>query len=148
MTVVAQLETCRTLSHARWQRWRRMLKPSFQIRWAYVSNLTFFTDVSILSTPALDNLAERVTHAMAEVVGNPVAYMPTIQTVGHDPLVLKFGRASFSIQKRLDVPFSDNKYFSESPLPTDVHISLLEQFEADVIKTTFEGRTSVTGGRR
>jgi hypothetical protein len=123
-------------------------KPNFQIRWAYVNNLTFFTDVPILSTPPLDNLSERVTRAMADVVGNPIAYTPTVQTIGHDPLVLKFGRAAFSIQRRLEVvPFADNKYFSESPLPTDVHIDLLEQFEADVI-ATFGARTTDAGGRR
>lgn len=107
-------------------------KPGFHIRWAYVSNLTFFTDVQVLSTPPLDNLAARVSDAMAKVVENPIAYVPIAQYVGHDPLTVKYGRASFSINRRLEVPFSDNKYFSEAPLPTDVHIGLLEQFEGDV----------------
>ena len=59
--------------------------------------------------------------------------MPTVQTIGHDPLIIKWGRSPFSIQRRLDVPFSENKYFSEAPLPTDVHIELLRNFEADVM---------------
>lgn len=107
-------------------------KPGLHIRWAYVSNITFFTDVPILSTPPLDALAARVSDAMAKVVENPITYVPLAQYVGHDPLNLKYGRASFSINRRVDVPFSDNKYFSEAPLPTDLHIGLLEQFEGDV----------------
>jgi hypothetical protein len=114
-------------------------KSGLQIRWAYVSNVTFFTDVPILSTPPLDKLAERASRAMAEVVGNPLPYTPTGQSIGHDPLSAKYGRAQLSIQRRLETPFSENKYFSESPLPTDVHIDLLKQFEADV-KTTFVRR--------
>lgn len=106
--------------------------PGVTKRWAYVSALTFFSDVSILSTPPLDKLAERTSRALSEILGEGIVYQPAGQMVGHDPLVMKYGRASLTIQRRLDVPFADNKYFSEAPLPTDVHLNLLERFEADV----------------
>jgi hypothetical protein len=41
--------------------------------------------------------------------------------------------AAFTIQRRGQTPFEENKYFSEAPLPTDIHINLLEQFEADTV---------------
>jgi hypothetical protein len=44
----------------------------------------------------------------------------------------KYGIAPFSITRRAESRFSENKYFSEAPLPTDIHISLLEEFEAEV----------------
>jgi hypothetical protein len=108
------------------------LKPNLNIRWAYVSNFTFYTDVPILSPTPLQNLAERTSKAMSEITGSPIVYVPIIMSIGHDPLALKYGRATFSIQRRLDVPFSENKYFSESPLPTEIHLELLQQFEDDV----------------
>jgi hypothetical protein len=107
-------------------------KPELLRRWAYVSGLTFTSDEAILSSPALDNLAVRTSHALSEIAGEPMEYVPMIQTIGHDPLAKKFGRASFTIQRRLDVPFSDKKYYSEAPVPTEMHISLLELFETDV----------------
>jgi hypothetical protein len=106
--------------------------PGMIKRWAYVSDLTFYTGVPILSTPALDNLAESASKALSGILGEAVMYEPTTQTVGHDPLTLKYGRAGFTIQRRLDVPFRENKYFSESPLPTEIHLDLLRKFEADV----------------
>ena len=105
------------------------------VRWGYVSNLVFASDVAILSTPPLENLSIRVSDALTdEGIGlgvRPLIYQPIFQAVGHDPLATKYGRAPFTIQRRLDVPFDDNKYFSEAPLPTDVHIELLRKFEQD-----------------
>lgn len=104
-------------------------------QWAYVSSLTFLTAVPILSTPPLDNLAQGTSRALSEIMGEPIVYQTYNQTVAHDPLSIKYGRASFYIQRRLDVPFGDNKYFSEAPLPTEVHWDLLTRFEADVMAT-------------
>jgi hypothetical protein len=47
---------------------------------------------------------------------------------------MKHGRAPFSIHRRLDVPFSDDKYFSEAPLETETHLEILAQFEKDVAR--------------
>ena len=102
-------------------------------RWAYLSGVTFFSNGRLLSTPPLDKLAERTSGALSEILGESIVYQPMTQTVGHDPLTRKHGRAAFTIQRRLEVPFADNKYFSEAPLPTDLHLELLEQFERDTL---------------
>jgi hypothetical protein len=106
--------------------------PDIIKRWAYVSNLTFYSDVPILSTPPLSNLAQRTSSALSEIAGDSIVYEPINQTVGHNTLALKYGRAGFTIQRRLDIPFKDNKYFSEAPLPTEIHQDLLAKFEAEV----------------
>jgi hypothetical protein len=102
-------------------------------RFAYVSSVTFYSDVPILNAdPALANLAKKTSELLTGIWQEPIHYEPTNVIVGHDALARKYSIASFTIQRRAEAKFSENKYFSEAPLPTDVHISLLEQYEADV----------------
>ena len=106
-------------------------------RFGYVSSLTFYSDAPIFGvSPALTRLAAETSTAVSEIWREPVQYQPLSVAVGHDPLARKYGIASFTIQYRAEHKFSDNKYFSEAPLPTDVHVKLLEQYEKDVIFAT------------
>lgn len=110
---------------------RGMLK-----RFAYVSSLTFHTDVPILKPiSALTSLAERVSKEVSEVWQEPIHYETSSINIGHDPLARKYGIASFTITRRAEARLADNKYFSEAPLPTGVHLKLLEQYEKDTIET-------------
>jgi hypothetical protein len=100
--------------------------------WGYVSDVTFRSDVPLLMTVPLERLSRSVTTEISKLLKLETVYQPTGITVGHDPLLRKYGRAAFTIQKRAEVPLTDNKYFSEAPLATDVHIELLRQYEKDV----------------
>ena len=103
-------------------------------RTTYVSQLTFYSDVMLDRLhPALSKLAERLTRRVPEYYGQSVEYQPASTVVAYDPLSIKAGPASFSIERRADTLFKENKYFSTAPLPTDEHISLLQDFEADVL---------------
>jgi hypothetical protein len=109
--------------------------PGMINRFAYVSNLSFYSDVPILgANPALVNLAARTSEALSEIWQEPIQYAAMNIAIGHDPLERKYGIASFSITRRAEARFSENKYFSEAPLPTDLHLKLLEQFEAESSK--------------
>jgi hypothetical protein len=113
-------------------------KPGMIKRFAYVSDLTFHSDVPLFNTnPAVVRLAAETTKAVSEIWQEPIKYEPMGVAVGHDPLSRKYGIASFSISYRAEARFSENKYFSEAPLPTDKHIALLEEFEADMKTLTF-----------
>lgn len=111
-------------------------KPGMIKRFAYVSDLTFHSDAPLLNaSPALSSLAEMTSGAVSEIWQEPIQYEPMIVTIGHDPLSRKNGIAPFTIQRRAETRFSENKYFSEAPLPTDVHLQLLEAYENRVVAT-------------
>jgi len=100
--------------------------------WAYISDLSFYSDVPLLSTGPKDRLAERISAELQSILKPPLDYLPLAFSIGHDPLLRKHGRAPFTIQRRADTPFENNLYFSEAPLPTQVHLKLLAEFEQDL----------------
>jgi hypothetical protein len=74
----------------------------------------------------------KTSNALSDIWHEPVRYEPVNLIVGHDPMARKYGIAPFSITRRAEARFSENKYFSEAPLPTDTHLKILEEFERDV----------------
>lgn len=106
--------------------------PETVKRWAYVSDLTFQSNVPLLMTGPIQRLAKGISGALSKIVNEETVYEPLGFNIGHDPLLRKYGRAAFSIQRRAEVPFTDNRYFSEAPLPTEIHLDLLAQYEEDV----------------
>jgi hypothetical protein len=78
------------------------------------------------------NLQNRVTEAASAAFGQPLNYDVTHFGLDFDKTATPLVAAPFSIQRRGNALFSENKYFSEAPLPTDAHIRLLEQFETDL----------------
>jgi hypothetical protein len=108
-------------------------KPGTIKRFAYISDLTFYSDVPILSlNPSVANFADKLSKSISDIWQEPIKYEPMNFQIGHDPLARKNGIAPFSIIRRAQTRFSENKYFSEAPLPTDAHVALLEEFEAEV----------------
>jgi len=108
--------------------------PGMIKHFSYVSDLTFYSDVPLLGAACqpLINLATKTSEALTAIWHEPFQYYPANLTVGHDPMARHYGIAPFSITHRAEARYSENKYFSEAPLPTDMHIALLEEFEAGV----------------
>lgn len=108
--------------------------PRMINRRGYVSHLTFHTNVPILGTldSPVSKLTRSANEAVARITGDETHWEPIVLTLQSDQVPRKSLNAPFTIQRRAEVAFSDNKYFSEAPLPTDIHIGLLEQFESDV----------------
>ncbi|SRR6266513_2064660 len=110
-------------------------KPSMVKRWQYASQVTFRSKMDLMAmSPAVKGLAEAMTANVGQLMGENLKYEPTALLVDYDQLLRKHPLGRFSIQRRDNTPFSENKYFSDAPLPTDVHLKLLEQFEADLLK--------------
>ncbi|MGH9682195.1 MAG: hypothetical protein ACRD4S_01075 [Candidatus Acidiferrales bacterium] len=102
-------------------------------RWQYASQLTFYSKLLLTNGhSAFRRLAEGTAKAVNETLGENRTYELTSIFIDYDQLERKHALGRFSIQRRDNTPFSENKYFSDAPLPTDLHIALLEQFEADL----------------
>ena len=108
--------------------------PSMIKRWAYLSQVTFYSEVDLDSAhAAIARLSMSVTKIVSEINQMELQFKPTGLTWSFDRTMKQVPVASFLIQRRADTPFSEGKYFSEAPLPTDAHIKLLEQFESDLL---------------
>jgi len=105
-------------------------------KWAYISDIVFYTDFPLLASYSspLQKLAQKTSSVTEKLFGG-LKYEPAYFRISHDPVVRKYGIASLSIEHRTNCLFSENKYFSEAPLPTDLHIKFLEEFEADVLES-------------
>ncbi len=109
--------------------------PSMVRRRQYLSDITFNTDVPILEfNAAVASLRSSLNAEVTGILGYSTSYAPIRFEVDFDKTERPVPSASFSIHRRGGVPFADNKYFSEAPLPTDVHIRLLEKFESDFVE--------------
>ncbi|MGD0793753.1 MAG: hypothetical protein ABR920_18470 [Terriglobales bacterium] len=107
--------------------------PGMIRRWQYYSQLVFTSPLNLTAAaPAFSNLSESINKTLKTLMGEDLRYEATAVHFNFDLLTRKNPIGSFSIQRRENMPFSDNKYFSEAPLPTGVHIELLEQFEKDL----------------
>jgi hypothetical protein len=119
------------------ERFGLTFEPSMIRHWGFVSSITFFSDAPILAFQPLLDLATKTGTALSEIWKEPVTYHPLLIGVGHDPLTRKNGIAALTIARRAEVPVSENKYFSEAPLPTDMHIRFLQEYEQAVTSLAF-----------
>ena len=105
-----------------------------QKRKRYLSGLTFYSEAPLLkSHSAIANLSISLDKILTDITGHQLSFEATNLTVDFCRLENQIPMAAFILQRRLDTPFSENKYFSEAPLPTDIHLKLLERFEQDLI---------------
>ncbi len=105
--------------------------PTAVKRWLYASQLTFHSSAKLASLhPALEKFCSSLTDSVQGYAEDAPPYEPTIISFDHDQLLRKHPLGRFSIQRRDNVPFSDNKYFSDAPLETEVHIRLLTELES------------------
>lgn len=108
--------------------------PAMVKRKRHVSNLTFYSEAPMTGTSeAIGSLCDQVGKAAAEVTGTSAPYLPTELTVDFERHgTIPF--APFRIQRRVETPFSENKYYSEAPFTTGLHLEILEQFEKALLR--------------
>jgi hypothetical protein len=109
-------------------------KPEMVKRKGYVSNFTFYSDAPLLQTnPILNNLSAKVSKAVSDNLKSPMSFQPSAILISQDPEAQRIPVSPFSIERRAQTPFSDKKYFSAAPLPTAIHVGLVEEYEKSVL---------------
>jgi hypothetical protein len=104
-------------------------------RCAYVSNVTFYSEVPVLRlNPIFDEVARVTTMEVEKNFGRKLEYQPAAISITYDQISTKFGTAAFTVQRREGVPFEENKYFSTAPLKTEIHLELLEKWENAMLR--------------
>ena len=102
-------------------------------RWQYESHIVFHSNMALTAMqPALRKVADAASKFIAETLGEELDYEAVTLAFSFDSLRRKHSLPNFTIQRRENTPFSDSRYFSSAPLPTDLHIKLLEEFESEV----------------
>ncbi len=108
-------------------------RPEFMRRKVYVGTLLVQTDVPLIEVnPVLRRIAEIVTKQVQGDTERVLVYTPTSLGIGYDKQTTAFAPSAFTVDRREGIPFSDNVYFSNAPLPTQLHLELLGEIESAV----------------
>jgi hypothetical protein len=107
------------------------IKPA---RWTFASQLMFRSDMRLAAlNPILPKIAEILTKRASADLKHPFTFEPTTIMLNVDTAQVKTTPAVFSIERRAEIPFAENTYFSNAPLRTAEHIEILKSFEASIL---------------
>lgn len=102
-------------------------------RKAYVSQVIFHSDHLLDKLhPSLLKISAMLNSRVPKYFGRELDYRPAGLTISYDPGSIKSGTSVFSIEPRAEIPYSEHKYFSTAPLPTEEHIELLGWLEKEL----------------
>jgi hypothetical protein len=105
-------------------------RPGIVKRKSYVSNVTFYSDEPLLFVnPVLNRVGDELSKTVSTSLKLPYVFEPIGVLLGIDPETQRIPVQAFTVERRQGIAFSENKYFSAAPVPTDVHLALLETFE-------------------
>jgi hypothetical protein len=79
--------------------------------------------------PLLDEISDVMEEALSRGLKQPFRVEPTGVIVYVDATQVRITPGKFTIERRAEVPFSENIYFSSAPLGTSLHLELVERFE-------------------
>lgn len=109
-------------------------QPGMVKRKAYVSQFGFYSDAPLLGkSPLLNSFSERISKTVSDNMKAAVTFQPTAILIGQDPNAQTIPVASFSIERRAQTPFHENKYFSSAPVPTEMHFQMVEEYEKAIL---------------
>ena len=88
------------------------------------------TDKSLNTlNPKLENFTKRLTSLIVGHGHHPIAFEISGITFWTDPSVIN-PPGPFRFERTIDIPFSENRYYSAAPLQTNVHLEMLTELES------------------
>lgn len=105
-------------------------RPSLIMKRNYVSELVFSSNLSLPTiSPQLQALSESVTTLVRGYLGESSPFETVGVTLAFDSTQAKQLFTPFSVQRMVETPFSQKKYYSGAPLKTTDHMNVLYDFE-------------------
>ncbi|PYV72398.1 MAG: hypothetical protein DMG96_26275 [Acidobacteria bacterium] len=99
-------------------------------RKAFVSQVTFESEMNFNKlNPVLGNISNLITSKLRGSMGQTLNYEPTGVILNLDQTASKIAPGPFTVERRVELPFTDKKYFSAAPLSTKDHLAALKEFE-------------------
>lgn len=100
----------------------------------FISQIVFRSELNLfLLNPILKPFADRLSKRLSINLNSSILFEPTSVIVGPQTWDKKIAPSVFSLERRLEVPFIENTYYSQAPLPTDEHIQFIEEFESALL---------------
>ncbi len=106
-------------------------KPDMLTRKAYLSELDLKCQTPLDAlNPKLEAFVNKLSHLVGQQTGHTFDYKAAALWLNFDTAFNKGPGGAFRVERLVDIPFSENKYYSSAPLPTNTHLEFLEEFEA------------------
>ena len=107
------------------------LKPARQ---TFASQLVFRSEMQLAKmNPILSRMAGVLSERTSSDLRHPFTVEPTAILLHVDTAQARTTPATFSIERRNEIPFAEKTYFSSAPLRTVEHVKLVEEFEAALL---------------
>jgi hypothetical protein len=108
--------------------------PGMITRWAFVSDIAFQTEFALLErlNATLNSVSATISKAIRDNLNEELKYRPAKFWLAHDPQKRQASIAPFSIEHLALSLDEENKFLSEAPVSTKVHISLIEKLESEL----------------
>jgi hypothetical protein len=101
-----------------------------KIKRGFVSVLVVESDALLLSiNPKLLPLIQYIQSKIVTLDGKPREFDFTRIAFASEDLSKPLAPVSFLFERRLELPFSSNRYYTEAPLQTQEHFELLDMLE-------------------
>lgn len=107
------------------------IKPA---RHSFASHIIFRSPMRLSSlNPVLPTIADVLTERSSADLKHPFIFEPTSVLFNIDSSQAKIAPQVFTIERRAEIPFAENTYFSGAPLRTNEHIEVLKTFESAIL---------------